>query len=106
VLNGASRRRIGSGAGDRRWRRALGFAVAALGLGLGFWGERHEEGGGAGFKGTGGGLGMQAHGQGRARARCGANPSSGAARCDRRWGMTGGLHLSATAGEGRGPQLR
>jgi hypothetical protein len=106
VLQGASRRWIGRGARDRRWRRALGFAVAAPGLGLGFWGGRLEEGGGAGFTGTGGGLGMRAHGQGRARARRGANPRSGAAQCDRRWGMTGGPHLSVTAGEGRGPQLR
>jgi hypothetical protein len=48
---------------------------------------------------------MRAHGQERARARCGTDPSSGPARCDRRWGMTGAPHMSATAGEGRRTQL-
>jgi hypothetical protein len=104
---GASRRRNDGHRGDRQRRRVLGFTVAAPGLGLRFWGEGLEEGGGcAGFIGTRGGLGMRAHGQERARARCGTDPRSGRARCDRRWGMTGGPHLSATAGEGHGSQLR
>jgi hypothetical protein len=39
-----------------------------------------------------------------ARGGCGLDPSSGLALRGRRWGMTGGPHLLATAGEGRGTQ--
>jgi hypothetical protein len=40
-------------------------------------------------------------GQETAQGWCGSDPSSGPARRDRRWGMTGGPHLSATVAEGR-----
>jgi hypothetical protein len=89
-----------------RWRRRnprVSTQAAALeSSGLGSFGEKDDTVQGGALYRPGQRLDVRAKKERGTGMRCGSDPSLGAVRCDRRWGMTGGPHLSAAAGEGRG----